>query len=84
MDARITEKHDVAATIEVTVPAGRGRRHLRARLGALARQLRLPGFRPGKVPRGVLLQKVGADALAEEVRDALVDEHYPRPSASSG
>jgi trigger factor len=30
------------------------------------------------VPRGVLIQKVGAEALAEEVRDALVDEHYPK------
>jgi len=78
MDARIIEKHDVAATLEVTVPVGVVDATFERVLGTLARQLRLPGFRPGKVPRGVLIQKVGADALAEEVRDALVDEHYPK------
>jgi trigger factor len=78
MDARIVEKHDVAATLEVTVPAVEVDAAFERVLGTLARQLRLPGFRPGKVPRGVLIQKVGAEALAEEVRDALVDEHYPK------
>jgi trigger factor len=78
MDARIVEKHDVAATLEVTIPADQVDAAFERVLGTLARQLRLPGFRPGKVPRGVLIQKVGAEALAEEVRDALVDEHYPK------
>ncbi|MDF1524405.1 MAG: trigger factor [Trueperaceae bacterium] len=78
MDARITEKHDVAATIEITVPVDVVDATFERVFGALARQVRVPGFRPGKAPRGVLLQRVGADALAEEVRDALVDEHYPR------
>jgi trigger factor len=78
MDARIVEKHDVAATLEVTIPAEGVDAAFERVLRTLARQLRLPGFRPGKVPRGVLIQKVGAEALAEEVRDALVDEHYPK------
>jgi trigger factor len=84
MDARIVEKHDVAATLEVTIPADKVDAAFERVLGSLARQLRLPGFRPGKVPRGVLIQKVGAEALAEEVRDALVDEHYPKAVAELG
>jgi trigger factor len=78
MDARITEKTDVAATIEITVPVDVVDATFERVFGALARQVRVPGFRPGKAPRGVLLQRVGADALAEEVREAVVDEHYPR------
>ncbi len=78
MDARITEKTDVAATIEITVPAEVVDATIERVFGALARQVRVPGFRPGKAPRGVILQRVGADALAEEVREAVVDEHYPR------
>jgi len=78
MEARITEKTDVAATLEVHVPATAVDAAFERVLTTLARQLRLPGFRPGKVPRGVLIQKVGAESLAEEVRDALVDEHYPQ------
>lgn len=78
MDARITEKTDVAATIEITVPAAAVDATFERVFGALARQVRVPGFRPGKAPRGVLLQRIGADALAAEVRDALVDDHYPQ------
>ena len=78
MEARITERHDVAATLEVTVPAEVVDATFDRVLGALARQVRVPGFRPGKAPRGVLIQKVGAEALAEEVREAIVDEHYPK------
>lgn len=78
MEARITERHATAATLEVTVPADVVDATFERVLGALARQLRVPGFRPGKAPRGVLIQKVGAEALAEEVREALVDEHYPK------
>lgn len=78
MEARITEKTDVAATLEVTVPAEVVDATFERVLGALARQVRVPGFRPGRAPRGVLIQRVGADALAEEVRETLVDEHYPK------
>ena len=78
MDARITERHDTAATLEVTVPADVVDATFERVLGALARQMRVPGFRPGKAPRGVLIQRVGADAVAAEVREAIVDEHYPR------
>ncbi|MFO8148774.1 MAG: trigger factor [Trueperaceae bacterium] len=78
MEARITERHDTAATLEVTVPVDVVDATFERVLGALARQVRVPGFRPGKAPRGVLIQKVGAEALAEEVREAIVDEHYPK------
>jgi len=78
MEARITERHDTSATLEVTVPADVVDATFERVLGALARQVRVPGFRPGRAPRGVLIQRIGADALAEEVREALVDEHYPQ------
>ena len=78
MEARITDRQDVAATLEVIVPADVVDATFDRVLSALARQVRVPGFRPGKAPRGVLIQKVGAEALAEEVREAIVDEHYPK------
>ena len=78
MEARITEKQDVAATIEVTIPAQVVDTTFERVLAALARQVRVPGFRPGKAPRGVLIKRVGEETLAEEVREAIVDEHYPK------
>src|SRR5262249_14312413 len=42
----------------------------------LARQVRMPGFRPGKVPRRVLEARMGQGALREEaLRDSL-PEYY--------
>ena len=78
METVLKDKQDVSATFTVTVPAEVVDATFTRVLGTLARQIRVPGFRPGRAPRGVLIQRVGADALAEEVRETLVDEHYPR------
>lgn len=78
MEAQLKEKHDVSATFTVTVPATVVDAAFERVLATLAREVRVPGFRPGRAPRGVLVQRIGAETLAEEVREALVDEHYPR------
>ncbi len=78
MQAQLKDKQDVSAPFTVTVPADVVDAAFERVLGALARQVKVPGFRPGRAPRGVLIQRIGADALAEEVREALVDEHYPQ------
>jgi trigger factor len=78
MQAELKHKQDVSATFTVTVPADAVDATFDRILAGLARQVRVPGFRPGRAPRGVLVQRIGAEALAEEVREALVDEHYPR------
>ncbi len=78
MEAQLKDKQDVSATFTVTVPAAVVDATFDRVLAGLARQVRVPGFRPGRAPRGVLVQRVGVEALAEEVREALVDEHYPQ------
>jgi trigger factor len=37
----------------------------------------VPGFRPGKAPRGVLVKRIGEEALAQEVREAIIDDATP-------
>lgn len=45
-----------------------------ATLRRLAREARLPGFRPGKVPRRLLAARMGQDAIREEtLRESLPD-----------
>lgn len=78
MEAHLKDKQDVSATFTVTVSADVVDATFARVLRDLSRQVKVPGFRPGRAPRGVLIQRVGAEALAEEVREALVDEHYPR------
>lgn len=78
MQTELVEKQSVSATFKVTVPAPEVDAAFDRVLAQLARQVRVPGFRPGKAPRGVLIKRVGAEALADEVREHLVDDHYPK------
>lgn len=78
MEAQLVEKKAVTATVNITIKAEDVDRAYEQVLARLARQVRVPGFRPGKVPMGVLERRVGAEALGSEVRDALVDDAYPR------
>lgn len=57
------------------------------RLTSLAKEIRLPGFRPGKVPMGVVKQRYGSaimgEVLEEQVQSAtknVVDERGLRPA----
>lgn len=78
MEAQLVEKNAVHATLKVTVPSEKVDAAFDRVLATLSRQVRVPGFRPGRAPRGVLIRRIGEEALAEEVRDALVDEAYPQ------
>ncbi len=78
MEAQLKDKQDVSATFTVTLPAALVDATFDRVLAGLARKVHVPGFRPGRAPRGVLVQRIGAEALAEEVRETLVDEHYPK------
>ena len=78
MQANLVEREGVRATVKVTVPSADVDRTFDGVLRQLARQVKVPGFRPGRAPEGVLIKRIGAENLAQEVRDALVDEHYPK------
>lgn len=81
MEARITEKQAVQATLEISVPQEAVEAAFEKVLQTLSRQVKVPGFRPGKAPRGVVIQRVGEEAYKQEVREALVDEFYPKAVA---
>jgi trigger factor len=58
--------------VEAEVPAEEVRRRLQEAAGRLGRDLRMPGFRKGKVPAPVVIQRVGRDAVLDEaVRGSL-------------
>ena len=57
----------------VVVPAGDMEGKRAARLAELGKTLRIPGFRPGKVPVGVVKQRYG-NAVAAEVLEESVSE----------
>jgi trigger factor len=58
--------------LKVAVPAGEFEKAIDAAFRKLARELKVPGFRPGKAPRQLLEARLGAGAAREQaLRDAL-------------
>ncbi len=62
--------------LHVTVPADEFERAIDGAFRKLAREVRIPGFRPGKAPRRLLEARFGADMAREQaLRDSL-PEYY--------
>ena len=55
--------------IQLTVPAADLEREVKQRLNRLARTVRMPGFRPGKVPLKMVVASYGAQVQAEVLND---------------
>jgi trigger factor len=62
--------------VEVEVPAERLSQAVGEATRALSRRTKVPGFRPGKAPRGVLEAVLGHGAVLEEAVDRLVQSAY--------
>jgi trigger factor len=55
----------------ITVPAGDLEQEITRRLGEIGRQVRLPGFRPGKVPMQILRTRFGPSVRSEVLQSTL-------------
>ena len=71
----------------ITVPAGDLEQEITRRLGEIGRQVRLPGFRPGKVPMQILRTRFGPSVRGEVLQNTLqassaeaISEHKLRPA----
>src|SRR5678815_2186162 len=57
--------------VSMTLPAADIERQIDARLKQLARNVRMPGFRPGKVPMKLVAQTYGPQVRSEVLGDAV-------------
>ena len=71
----------------ITVPAGDLEQEINRRLGEIGRQVRLPGFRPGKVPMHILRTRFGPSVRGEVLQSTLqassaeaINERQLRPA----
>jgi trigger factor len=71
----------------VTMPASEIESRAKARLADIGKTLRLPGFRPGKVPPNLLRQRFGSSVMAEVLQqavdgaaDLVISERQLRPA----
>ncbi len=72
LSTTITELPESRVRVQVQVPASEVERSIEGKALELGRELKLPGFRRGKVPAPLVIQRIGREAVLEEaVRDTL-------------
>ena len=84
MQPTVSELPGSRVRVEVEVPAADVERAVNRAARALAREMRMPGFRKGKAPPSLVIQRLGFGAVFEEaIREAL-PEWFERALLSSG
>jgi trigger factor len=76
MNVTVTPAPRSSLSVRVEVPAERLDSAIGEAVRHLSQRTKIPGFRPGKAPRGVIEAVVGKDAVLEEAMDHLVQRAY--------
>jgi len=78
METKLTELGDSRVRVEVEVPAKDVERAASRAARLMAKEMRMPGFRAGKAPPSLVIQRLGfPNVLQEAIREAL-PEWYER------
>jgi trigger factor len=81
---KVTELGESRVRLDAEVPSDELESRVQRAAAAIGRELKLPGFRKGKVPAPMVIQRVGREAVLEQaVRDAL-PEWYEEAILRSG
>jgi trigger factor len=80
----VTELPDSRARVEVEVPAEMVGRGLQRAARGLAREMRMPGFRKGKAPPSLVIQRLGFGAVLQDAIRESLPEWYEQGLLSSG
>jgi trigger factor len=84
MKADVTELSDSRVRVEVEVPAELVERGVNRAARGLAREMKMPGFRKGKAPPSLVIQRLGfGTVLQEAIRESL-PEWYEQGLLRSG
>ncbi len=70
----LPDKHHALLTVTFTPKVWERAKRRAAR--ELSREIRIPGFRPGKAPYAIVARRVGEGVIIEEAIDDLLDKYY--------
>jgi trigger factor len=84
LKTKTTELPDSRVRVEVEVPTEALERELKTAASQLGREMRVPGFRSGKVPPEVVLQQVGREAVLDEAVRRGLPGWYEEALADAG
>jgi trigger factor len=84
LKTKTTELPDSRVRVEVEVPTEALERELNTAASQLGREMRVPGFRSGKVPPEVVLRQVGREAVLDEAVRRGLPGWYEEALADAG
>jgi trigger factor len=84
MKTAVTELPDSRARVEVEVPADLVARGMQRAARSLAREMKMPGFRKGKAPPSLVIQRLGYGAVLQEAIRESLPEWYEQGLLRSG
>jgi trigger factor len=70
--------------LDVAVPQDEVQRQMDRTIRQIGRDVRVPGFRPGKVPAQIVVQRVGREMVVQEMLKASLGAWYATAVAESG
>ncbi len=80
----VTELPESRVRVEAEVPSEEVERRLQQAARSLGRELRIPGFRKGKVPPPVVIRRLGRDAVLDEALRSSLGNWYVDAIDASG
>ena len=83
MKVQVMELSSFEREVEVELPADKVRHGIDHALKSLKKRVKVPGFRKGKVPRGVLIKRYG-DYIDNHAAEHLVEETFGEALARHG
>lgn len=76
IEKNISDDRQAQLTVEYTAKEFEGFKRRAAR--KIAKETKIPGFRPGKAPYDVILNRYGEGAILQEALDILLDDDYAK------
>jgi trigger factor len=83
MSATLLHQSPTRKAVEVTVPASEVSATFSDVVAKITPKVRIPGFRPGKAPRPVLMQKYARE-IQSDVAQQLVEKHFWKAAQEAG
>ena len=76
LKVNVRELPENRISVELEVPAERCKSSYDSALARMGSSIRLPGFRPGKVPKQVIVQQIGIARIKAAALEDLVDKAW--------
>lgn len=84
METKLTELPDSRVKVDVDVDPSDVDSSLKKVAGSLGKEMKIPGFRKGKVPAEMVVQKMGREAVLSQAIEGSIGDWYERAMLESG